>query len=425
MGAVSGISSFDAMWTDLESVGRVASGGYRRFAWTREDALLREWFAGEATRRGLDLTQDRVGNQWAWWGDPDAAVAAGRPGMALGSHLDSVPDGGAFDGPLGVVSAFAVIDALRAAGVQPAVPLAVVNFVDEEGARFGVACAGSRVLTGTMTAERALGLTDADGMPMARALQDAGRDPESFGADPETLRRVGAFVELHVEQGKGLVDLDVPVAVASDIWPHGRWRIELPGEANHAGTTALEDRADAVLSLANVVLAARHTAQQRGCVATVGKLVITPGGVNAIASHATGWLDSRGPQEDQVRALVAEVETTVTDLGGHVEQESWTPTTRFDADLADRLRRVIGEQEGGLLSVPVLGTGAGHDAGILAGAGIPTAMLFVRNPTGVSHSPAEHAERADCHAGVDALTACVTELLGSAAAEGAGPGGAV
>ncbi|MGI8948472.1 MAG: M20/M25/M40 family metallo-hydrolase, partial [Ornithinimicrobium sp.] len=131
------------------------------------------------------------------------------------------------------------------------------------------------------------------------------------------------------------------------------------------------------------------------------------------------------PQEDQVRALVAEVETTVTDLGGHVEQESWTPTTRFDADLADRLRRVIGEQEGGLLSVPVLGTGAGHDAGILAGAGIPTAMLFVRNPTGVSHSPAEHAERADCHAGVDALTACVTELLGSAAAEGAGPGGAV
>ncbi len=425
MGAVSGISSFDAMWTDLESVGRVASGGYRRFAWTREDHVLREWFAGEATRRGLDLVEDRVGNQWAWWGDPDAAVAGGRPGVAIGSHLDSVPDGGAFDGPLGVVSAFAVVDALQSAGVQPQVPLAVVSFVDEEGARFGVACAGSRVLTGAMSAERALGLTDADGMPMARALQDAGRDPQHYGADPEALRRVGTFVELHVEQGKGLVDLDVPVAVASDIWPHGRWRFELPGEANHAGTTALEDRADAVLSLAQVVVAARHTAQRRGCVATVGKLAVTPAGVNAIASHATGWLDSRGPQEDQVRALVAEVETTVTDLGGHVEQESWTPTTRFDADLADRLRRVIGEQEGGLLSVPVLGTGAGHDAGILAGAGIPTAMLFVRNPTGVSHSPAEHAERADCHAGVDALTACVTELLGSAAAEGAGPGGAV
>lgn len=414
-------TSFDAMWAELVPVGRVSSGGYRRFAWTREDAVLREWFAGECARRGLDLTQDRAGNQWGWWGDPDAAVAAGQPGVAIGSHLDSVPDGGAFDGPLGVISAFAVVDALQAAGVCPAVPLGVVNFVDEEGARFGVACAGSRVLTGAMTAERALGLTDADGMSMARALQDAGRDPESFGADPETLRRVGAFVELHVEQGKGLVDLGVPVAVASDIWPHGRWRIELPGEANHAGTTALADRADAVLSLAQVVLAARHTAQERGCVATVGKLAVTPGGVNAIASHATGWLDGRGPQEDRVRALVAEVESTVTGLGGHLEQESWTPTTRFDTGLADRLCQVIGAHSS--LSVPVLGTGAGHDAGILAGAGIRSAMLFVRNPTGISHSPAEHADREDCHAGVEALTACVTELVGAAAATSAGSGG--
>lgn len=415
-------SSFDSMWAELEPVGRVSSGGYRRFAWTPEDAQLREWFAGECARRGLDLTQDRVGNQWAWWGDPDAAVGAGRPGMAIGSHLDSVPDGGAFDGPLGVVSALAVVDALRAAGVQPTVPLAVVNFVDEEGARFGVACAGSRVLTGAMSPERALALTDADGMSMARALQDAGCDPDRLGPDPETLRRVGAFVELHVEQGKGLDDLGVPVAVARDIWPHGRWRIELPGEANHAGTTALKDRRDAVLSLAQVVLAARHSAQQRGCVATVGKLAVTPGGVNAIASHATGWLDSRGPHEQQVRALVQDLQATVTDLGGRVEEESWTPATRFDADLADRLRRVIGEQSA--LSVPVLGTGAGHDAGILAGAGIPTAMLFVRNPTGVSHSPAEHAERDDCHAGVAALAACVTELVGGPDERGGcGPAG--
>src|SRR5690606_3864903 len=106
---------------------------------------LREWFAGECAARGLDLVEDRIGNQWAWWGDPDSA-----PGVATGSHLDSVPDGGAYDGPLGVVSALAAVDSLREQGVRPTRPLAVVNFADEEGARFGVACAGSRVITGAM-----------------------------------------------------------------------------------------------------------------------------------------------------------------------------------------------------------------------------------------------------------------------------------
>ncbi|GAA1157876.1 allantoate amidohydrolase [Ornithinicoccus hortensis] len=402
-------AAFDRMWTDLEPVGRAGSGGYRRFAWTREDHTLREWFAGECAARGLDLVEDRMGNQWAWWGDPDAAP---RQGIAIGSHLDSVPDGGAYDGPLGVVSALAVVDALRAQGRSPGRPLAVVNFVDEEGARFGVACAGSRVITGAMTRERALGLTDADGTSMAEALRAAGRDPEGIGPDPETLRRVGAFVELHVEQGRGLVDLDLPVAVASDIWPHGRWRFDFPGEANHAGTTRLEDRRDAMLGYADLVLTARHVATQQGCVATVGKVAVEPGGVNAIPSHVTGWLDSRGADPEAVRATVAELTARAADFGATVTEESWTPSTAFDTALSDRLRHTLGSATE--LSVPVLGTGAGHDAGILATAGVPSAMLFVRNPTGVSHSPAEHAERDDCHAGVEALTACVADLVGGA-----------
>jgi beta-ureidopropionase / N-carbamoyl-L-amino-acid hydrolase len=403
VGAVSQ-TTFDRMWADLEPVGRASSGGYRRFAWTREDHTLREWFAGECAARGLDLVEDRMGNQWGWWGDPNAT-----PGVAVGSHLDSVPDGGAYDGPLGVVSALAAVDALREQGVKPARPLAVVNFVDEEGARFGVACAGSRVITGAMTPERALGLTDADGVSMAEALRATGRDPERIGPDPGTLRRVAAFVELHVEQGRGLVDLDVPVAVASDIWPHGRWRFDFPGEANHAGTTRLEDRRDAMLGYADLVLSARHGAQQRGCVATVGKVVVEPGGVNAVPSHVTGWLDSRGPDADAVRDLVSGLTERAGEFGATVAEESWTPTTFFDRGLSDRLRRVL--ETSHELGVPVLGTGAGHDAGILATAGVPSAMVFVRNPTGVSHSPAEHAEREDCHAGVEALTACLTDLL--------------
>ena len=180
------------MWAELAAVGRDgATGGYRRYAWTAVDHTLREWFEGEGRRRGLDVTTDRMGNQWAWWGDADAAVAAGDPGVVTGSHLDSVPDGGAFDGPLGVVSAFAALDALRDRGFEPIRPIGLVNFVDEEGARLGAACAGSRVITGVLDADRARGLTDAEGTLMAEALAAAGRDPAALGRDDETLGRVG------------------------------------------------------------------------------------------------------------------------------------------------------------------------------------------------------------------------------------------
>ena len=244
------------------------------------------------------------------------------PGVVLGSHLDSVPDGGAFDGPLGVVSALAAVDALRHRGFTPARPLGVALFGDEEGARFGVACAGSRLLTGALTADRARGLTDADGVSMAEALTRAGRDPGRLGRDEETLRRVGTFVELHVEQGRGLDRLDRAVAVGSGIWPHGRWRIELPGEANHAGTTALDDRHDPMVAFASAVLAARGSATWHDALATCGKVVVAPNGVNAIPSRVTAWLDARAPRADAVRAVVEEVAGVVQVHGGTVTEES-------------------------------------------------------------------------------------------------------
>jgi N-carbamoyl-L-amino-acid hydrolase len=386
--------TFDRMWADLTPVGRDGgTGGYRRYAWTRTDSLLREWFRGEAGKRGLEVVSDRAGNLWAWTADPDA----GGPGLVLGSHLDSVPDGGAFDGPLGIVSAFAALDQLDRTAFRR--PVGIACFADEEGARFGVACAGSRLLTGVLDPDRARALTDDDGTTMAQALTAAGHDPAAVGRDEETLRRVGTFVELHVEQGRGLVEGSAPVGVADSIWPHGRWRLDLLGRADHAGTTRLADRDDPMLTLAAVVLEARAAAERHGTVATVGKLRVRPNGVNAIPSEVTAWLDARGADADDVRALVAEVGKAA---GTIPVEESWTPSTDFDAGLRDRLAA--------LLAAPVLPTGAGHDAGILAAAGIPTAMLFVRNPTGVSHSPAEHAEEADCLAGVEALARVVEAL---------------
>jgi N-carbamoyl-L-amino-acid hydrolase len=395
------LGGFDRMWDALAPVGRSdRTGGYDRLAWTAEDGVLREWFAGEAAGRGLDLVLDRFGNQWAWWGDPDQ-----RAGVVIGSHLDSVRSGGAFDGPLGVVSAFAALDAVRETGAAPKRPVGIVSFCDEEGARFGVACMGSRVITGAYPTESALALRDPDGVSMAEAMRAAGQDPAAVGPDPQALARIGTFVELHIEQGRGLADLDRSVAVGSSIWPHGRWRLDLPGEANHAGTTRLADRRDPMLDLARTILAARASATRNGCVATVARTRIDPGSVNAIPSLVQAWLDARGPDEDAVRTVVADVELAA---GQAATRESWTPRTAFDERLVPRVAALLGD-------APLLATGAGHDAGILANAGVSTAMLFVRNPTGVSHSPAEWAEPADCHAGVEALAAVLADLV---AAEG-------
>lgn len=393
----------------IADVGRAPSGGYERFAWTAHDLALREWFAAEAAARGLAVVVDRAGNQWAWWGDPDTD----GPGVVTGSHLDSVPGGGAFDGPLGVAGAFAALDALRADGVRPARPIGIVNFSDEEGARFGLACLGSRAVTGTVAADRLLGLRDGAGDSLADVLGRVGRGRgapvEHYGRDPEALARIGVFVELHVEQGRYLADLPAdeaaPVAVGAAIWPHGRWRVDLAGEANHAGTTPLAHRHDPMLDLARLITDVRSAAEQAGALATLAKVQVEPNGVNAIPSRVRAWIDARAEHEDAVRAVIG------GGLAGwRPAEESWTPATVFDPALAARLADAVG-RPGSDLPAPVIGTGAGHDAGILAAAGVPTAMLFVRNPTGVSHSPAEHAEEADCDAGVRALTAALKDLL--------------
>lgn len=401
-------ASFHTMWRELRPLGRNASsGGYRRHAWTAADADCRAWFRAQAESRGLTCETDRNGNQWAWLGVRSYTEVAPGAAVVTGSHLDSVPDGGAFDGPLGVVSAFAALDELRRRGVEFGAPLAIVNFGDEEGARFGLACVGSRLSAGALTPEDARELRDADGVSLPQAMERAGYDPDAIGPDRDRLARIGAFVELHIEQGRALDLTGDPVGIASAIWPHGRWRFDFHGEANHAGTTRLEDRHDPMLSYARTVLAAREAARTAGALATFGKISVEPNGVNAIPSLVRGWLDSRAADQDILDTVVKEIERAAAESAARdgvdlrVVRESFTPVVEFGHALRDELGTLLARAGGGR-PVPVLGTGAGHDAGILS-ASVPTAMLFVRNPTGVSHSPAETAAEDDCVAGVTAL----------------------
>ncbi|MFC9755605.1 allantoate amidohydrolase [Streptomyces sp. NPDC056921] len=392
------------MWRELLPIGRNrSSGGYRRYAWTGADVDCRAWFRAQAEARGLTYEVDRNGNQWAWLGDPLAGDA-----VVTGSHLDSVPDGGAFDGPLGVVSSFAALDELRRRAVEFTRPLAISNFGDEEGARFGLACVGSQLAAGRLTVEAAHRLRDDQGITLPQAMEAAGYDPDTIGPDPERLARIGAFVELHVEQGRALDLSGDPVGIASAIWPHGRWRFDFRGEANHAGTTRLADRRDPMLTYAETVLAARREAELAGALATFGKVAVEPNGVNAIPSLVRGWLDSRAADQDRLDAVVTGIERAAREnaeragIDVDVVRESFSPVVEFEHALRDELGKILAGRGDAGRAVPVLGTGAGHDAGILS-ASVPTAMLFVRNPTGVSHSPAEHAAEDDCVAGVVAL----------------------
>ncbi|WP_242494896.1 allantoate amidohydrolase [Nocardioides zhouii] len=395
---------FEQMWRDLAPVGRSAtSGGYFRQPWASAETELRSWFAEECAARGFTVETDGIGNQVAWW-SPESASG---PGVLTGSHLDSVLDGGAYDGPLGVASALAAIDVLRDRGFAPDRPVGIGVFVEEEGSRFGRACLGSRLVTGATTWAEARELRDRDGVFLGDAVADAGLDPS---AGLLSLERVGTFVELHVEQGRDLVDRDLAVGLASEIWPHGRWRFDFAGQANHAGTTRMEDRHDPMLTYAMTALAASKQARLAGQRATFGRISVEPNGTNAVPSLVTAWLDARASSDDALASLVGEIGRQAGDRAGRdgtaltVTAESVSGSVAFDPELAARLA-LLGDW-------PIIPTQAGHDAGILSDAGIPTAMVFVRNPTGISHSPDEHADTADCLAGVEALADVLAELAG-------------
>jgi N-carbamoyl-L-amino-acid hydrolase len=395
---------FRTLWQELLPIGQDPGGnGWLRYGWSEADLACRAWFTAQAQARGLTVETDRNGNLFAWLGDPAAGDA-----VVTGSHFDSVPHGGAYDGPLGIISGFLALDLLVERKVTFRRPVAVAAFVEEEGSRFGIACLGSRLLTGALDPERARALTDPQGVSLAEAMRAAGADPDAIGPDPQRLARIGYFVELHVEQGRGLVHMNAPVGVATAIWPHGRWRIDITGEGNHAGTTVMADRRDPMLTAAFGVLAANKEARLRGAHATVGRIEVAPNATNAVPASVSAWLDARAADQGTLTELVAAVEQRLRERADRdgtaatVAAESVSPAVDFDPDLRDRLVARLG-------GVPTLPTGAGHDAGVLA-SHVPTAMLFVRNPSGISHAPAEGASDADCAAGVTALAEVLEEL---------------
>ncbi|HET6506911.1 MAG TPA: Zn-dependent hydrolase [Baekduia sp.] len=368
----------DARLAPLRAIGFDARRGTNRLAWTPEDAAAGAWFEEQAAACGLEAWRDAAGNRWATPRGTDG------PWWAVGSHTDSVRDGGAFDGALGVAAAFAI-----AAVAPDDRPLAVISFEDEEGARFNTPTFGSRALTGAL-ADGVLDRADDDGTTLAEAMRAAGVDPAGLPRATDNLDKLRGFYELHIDQSTDLAERGAPYGVVSSLAARLRVRATLRGVADHAGTTPMEGRQDALLAAARLIVAANEQAagEMR---ATVGRILVEPNALTAIAAGTTAWLDARSPDSAVLDAWLARV--TAAAPGADLAIESRSPAVTFDDGLRALLRGA---------GAPEVVCWAGHDAGLLA-PHVPAAMVLVRNATGISHSPVEHVELEDAAAGATAI----------------------
>ena len=342
---------------------------------------------------GLEVSVDPAGNLFGrLHGASDATE------IWTGSHLDTVPQGGRFDGALGVVAALEAVERL---GAQRRT-LGVVAFREEEGSRFGRGCFGSRALIGRLRAGE-LDHVDAEGISVTEVVRSLG-----LGPIPEhgwLERPPAAFVELHIEQGPVLDALGAPLGIVSSIAGLARLRVAFSGHGGHAGTIPMANRRDALVGAASFVLTVKKAAEAReGAVATVGRLTVEPNAANVVPTRVELLVDARARDAETLSALVNEIESAAGDAGVHLGR---IEPVELDADLRKALREVV--EELGLLA-PQLPSGAGHDAGVLAAAGVRSAMLFVRSRAGVSHSPEEHTDGADIALAVDALERALRRL---------------
>ena len=386
----------------LEPIG-LGPDGTTRLAWTPEDAAAAAWFAAQAAELGLRVERDPAGSLWAC---PDSPP----PWWAVGSHLDSVPRGGRFDGALGVVAAFEV-------AARTTRPVAVLSFADEEGGRFNTPTFGSRALVGRMDVEQTLGRADRHGVTVGRAMAKAGIPPGGLGDAPSWLPRLRGMLELHIDQSRDVVAAGAPAGVVRALASRVRLRVDFTGRADHAGTTRRAERRDALAAAARLIVRADELAgDDPGFVVTAGRILVTPNALTTVPAEATVWLDARAPAAAGLaawRASLAEAAAALEAATGvtvTIGIEAQSDGIEFDGRVREALARAAASRFGS--PAPDVVCYAGHDAGVI-GERLPAGMVLVRNETGISHAPEEHVELEDAAAAADVLVAALEELTGA------------
>lgn len=388
---------------DLEEVALLGAddGGVSRFAWTPELARANAWLVDRLTELGLTAEVDPAGNVLGRWDEGEGGA------VLVGSHLDTVPRGGRYDGALGVLAALDVVRRLKADGTALRQPLWVVSFNDEEGSRFQTGMLGSRAFVGDLDLEdwRRRGVADA----MAAAGFDFERLPQA-----RTVDDVGAYLELHIEQGPVLEQEGIDLGVVTAISGLLGFRVRLTGQANHAGTTPMTSRRDALAGAARIALELRDEARARGdMTANVGILDVQPGGFNVIPGVAEFTVDVRAGEADayeRIERFARELFERVASeeqLALDVSVTHRKKPVPLDPELQDLLESAAAEEGASVRRMP---SGAGHDAMVL-GPHVPAAMLFVPSRAGISHSPDEFTPPEQCDLGASVLARAVRQLV--------------
>ena len=335
-------------------------------------------------RCGMTVSIDHAGNLRGLY----PAASSHAPRLLIGSHLDTVAHAGAFDGVLGVVLAVALVDLMD--GRQLPFAIEVVGLSEEEGVRFGVPFIGSRALVGSVD-DALLGRRDAQGRSVSEAIRDFGLDPSCIGESRANEDVIG-YLEFHIEQGPLLDRLGLPLGIVDRIVGQSRLGVVFTGSANHAGTTPMDARRDALAAAAEWIVAVEAIANDvSALVATVGRIEAVPGATNVIAGRCEASLDVRHPRDDVRADAVARMLERARQIASRrqidVRWDAWLdqPSTAMSPDLIATLERAILRSG---LPVHHMSSGSGHDAMVMA-TRMPAAMLFLRSPNGLSHHPDE------------------------------------
>ena len=396
--------------TTIEELGRVGAterGGLTRLALSDEDKRGRDLMIAWMREAGLRVTVDQMGNIFG-----ERAGEPGRPPVMMGSHVDSVPTGGKYDGQLGVLCALEAIRTLNDQRVRTRHPVTLVIFTNEEGARFQPAMIASGVMAGKIALEDAYNARDKDGLRLVDELERIGY----LGSEPCVPRPLRAYLELHIEQGPQLEEEGLAVGVVEGIVAIAWSRLTIHGVQDHAGPTPMRIRHDALVAAAEVVAGVRGIARQLGgdLVTTVGNLTVAPNIVNAIPGRVSLSIDMRDPSDatlDRARPLLDRVvaEACARESVTHELEHYWrVPSTTFDREVVDAVERAAGAA--GARHRRIL-SGAGHDAQYMAAIG-PTGMVFVPSRDGRSHCEEEFTAMDDIEYGANTLLGAALDLAG-------------
>jgi beta-ureidopropionase / N-carbamoyl-L-amino-acid hydrolase len=384
--------------------------GAQRVAWTDTWIRAREWLSGKLEPLGLEEETDEAGNQWF------TLPGGSERALLIGGHIDSVPNGGWLDGALNLVAGVEVVRRLAAEG-RPPVTIRLVNWADEEGARFGRSLFGSSAAAGSMADQEELrARRDADGNPLPDVLARHGVDLDSALEANGQLENAAAYLELHIEQGPVLEAMDLPLGVVLGTFGVERHEITFRGQAAHAGSTPMDKRRDALAAAAKLALEIREIADRtgEGAVCTMGSCVTRPGIVTSVVETCTVLLDQRHLDASRLAEMLAEAkeasERFASEEDVEVEWEKvWSiEPILFDAELVELADEAVREVAGQSHRLP---SGPLHDAAEVSRAGIPTVMLFVQSLRGLSHTKLEDTKPEHLEQAVEALDRLATKTI--------------